>query len=76
MRSALVYSAGLKVENRFLLSATVIRAAWKLHLSSARTEYTLNKISAEVAEGSCANGDLPEIVPPPPIDVLVVTPFV
>jgi hypothetical protein len=76
MRSALVYSAGLKIENRFLLSATVMRAVRKLHLSSARTEDTLNKIFAEVAEGSCAHGDLPEIVPPPPIDVLVVTPIV
>ena len=44
MRSALVYSAGLKIENRFLLSATVMRAVRKLHVRSTRTEDTLNKI--------------------------------
>ncbi len=33
MRSKLVYSAGLKIENRFLLSATVMRAVRMLHVS-------------------------------------------
>lgn len=75
MRSTLVYSAGLKIENRFLLSATVMRAVRKLHISSTRTEDTLNKIFAEVAVGNYGHGDLPEIVPPPPIDELLVTPI-
>ncbi len=35
MRSKLVYSAGLKIENRFLLSATVMRAVRKLHVAPA-----------------------------------------
>ena len=51
MRSELVYSAGLKIENRFLLSATVMRAVRKLHVSSGRTEDTVNRVFAEVAEG-------------------------
>lgn len=75
MRSALVYSAGLKIENRFLLSATVMRAVRKLHVSSSRTEDTLNRIFVEVAEGNYGPGDLPELVPPPPIDELLVTPI-
>jgi hypothetical protein len=76
MRSELVYSAGLKIENRFLLSATVMRAARKLHIPSSRTEDTLNRVFEDVAEGRYAHGELPEIVPPPPIDVLVVAPVV
>lgn len=76
MRSALVYSAGLKIENRFLLSATVMRAVRKLHISSTRTEDTLNKIFVEVAEGNYAHGDLPENAPPPPIDDLLVAPVI
>jgi len=74
MRSELVYSAGLKIENRFLLSATVIRAVRKLHVNSSRTEDTVNRVFADVAEGRYAHGALPEIEPPPPIDILVVTP--
>jgi hypothetical protein len=74
MRSALVYSAGLKIENRFLLSATVMAAVRKLHVNSSRTEDTLNKVFSEVAEGRCAHGSMPAITPPPPIDVLLVAP--
>jgi hypothetical protein len=76
MRSELVYSAGLKIENRFLLSAMVMRAVRKLHVNSSRTEDTLNKVFAGVAEGRFAHGDLPSIPPPPPIDVLLVTPLI
>jgi hypothetical protein len=76
MRSVLVYSAGLKIENRFLLSATVMRAVRKFHVSSTRTEDTLNKIFVEVGEGRFAYGVLPEIEPPPSIDMLVVAPIV
>jgi hypothetical protein len=76
MRSELVYSAGLKIENRFLLSATVMRAVRMLHISSGRTEDTLNRVFAEVAEGRYVDGKLPEITPPPPIDELVVPPIV
>lgn len=77
MRSKLVYSAGLKIQNRFLLSATVMRAVRKLHVSSCRTEDTLNRVFADVAEGRYIDMKLPEIAPPPAIDaLLVVAPLV
>ncbi len=74
MRSELIYQAALKVENRFLLAATVMRAARKLHVNSTRTEDTVNKVLVEVAKGTRAHGELPEITPPPPIDILLITP--
>jgi hypothetical protein len=64
MRSELVYAAGLKIENRFLLSATVTRAVRKLHIHTNRTEDTLNMIFAEVGRGHYTHGTLPEIEPP------------
>lgn len=73
MRSQLVYLAGLKIGNRFLLSTTVMRAVRMLHISSGRTEDTLNRVFSEVAEGRYVDGKLPEVVPPPAIDVLAVT---
>lgn len=76
MRSELVYSAGLKIRNRFLLSATVMRAVRMLHVNSARTEDTLNRVFAEVAQGRYVDMELPEITPPPAIDALVVAPLV
>jgi hypothetical protein len=77
MRSKLVYSAGLKIENRFLLSATVMRAVRKLHVSSCRTEDTLNRVFTDVAEGRYIDVKMPEIAPPPAIDeLLVVAPLV
>ncbi|HTW62699.1 MAG TPA: hypothetical protein VMD55_12905 [Terracidiphilus sp.] len=75
MRSQLVYLAGLKIGNRFLLSTTVMRAAHLLHVSSGRIEDTVNKVFAEVAEGRYVDVKLPAIAPPPAIDVLVVTPL-
>jgi hypothetical protein len=76
MRSELVYMAGLKITNRFLLSATVMRAVRVLHVNSGRTEDTLNRVFAAVGEGRYIDVKLPEIAPPPPIDALVVTPLV
>ena len=73
MRSQLVYEAGLKIENRFLLAATAMLAARKLHVSSTRTEDTVNRVLAEVAKGTCAYSKLPEITPPLPIDSLIIT---
>jgi hypothetical protein len=73
MRSALVYEAGIKIENRFLLAATVMRAARRLHVTSTRTEDTVNRVLEEVAKGTRSYGKLPEITPPPTID-LIVTP--
>jgi hypothetical protein len=72
LRSNLVYSAALKIENRFLLSATVMRAVQKLHLNSTRTEDTINRVFSEVAVGHYTDVKLPEVVPPPAIDALMV----
>jgi hypothetical protein len=72
MRSELVYLAGLKIQNRFLLSAAVMRVARMLHLNSGRTEDTINQLFTDVAEGRFIDVKLPEVTPPPPIDELVV----
>jgi len=72
MRSELVYLAGLKIDNRFLLSSTVMRVARMLHVNSSRTEDTLNRVFADVAEGRFTEVKLPEIVPPPPIEELAI----
>ena len=69
-----MYEAGLKIENRFLLATTAIQATRKLHVSSTRTEDTVNRVLAEVAKGQNAHGDLPKIAPPPDIDLLLITP--
>ena len=71
MRSELVYEAGLKIENRFLLASTAMRAARRLHVSSTRTEDTVNRVLAEVAKGTRAHGKLPEITRPPALDLLI-----
>ncbi len=74
MRSELVYEAVLKIPNRFLLAATAMRATKRLHRTSTRVEDTVNNVLAEVAKGTQLHGKLPEITPPPPIDMLVITP--
>jgi hypothetical protein len=74
MRSELVYEAGLRIENRFLLASTAMRAARELHVSSARTEDTVNRVLVEVAKGRCEHGELPRVEPSPAIDLLLITP--
>ena len=74
MRSELVYEAGLKIENRFLLARTAMQATRKLHVSSTRTEDTVNRVLVEVAKGNYVHGELPEVAPPPAIDALLITP--
>ena len=74
MRSELVYEAGLKIANRFLLATTAMQATRKLHVSSTRTEDTVNRVLAEVAKGQYAHGDLPKVAPPPAIGMLLITP--
>jgi len=73
MRSELVYEAGLKIENRFLLAATVMQATRKLHVNSTRTEDTVNRVFDEVAKGDRVHGTLPKIEPPEPMDLLLIT---
>ena len=51
-----------------------MRAARKLHVSATRTEDTVNKVFAEVAKGTRMHTELPEITPPPVIDLLEITP--
>jgi hypothetical protein len=74
MRSELVYAAGLRIENRFLLASTAMQAVRKLHVDATRTEDTINKVFTEVANNPGIVSKLPEIVPPPTIDVLIITP--
>lgn len=74
MRSELVYAAGLQIENRFLLASTAMRAVRKLHVTSTRTEDTINRIFTEVANGQPLVHALPEIEPPPTIDALIIAP--
>ena len=74
MRSELLFEAGLKIENRFILSTTTMGATRKLHLSSTRTEDTVNQVLAEVANGTPMYKKLPEVTPPAVIDVLLIEP--
>jgi hypothetical protein len=74
MRSDLVYSAGLHVHNRFLLASAVMRAVRKLHVDSTRTEDTINRVFTEVGKSNKLIDKLPEIVPPPAIDTLLIVP--
>jgi hypothetical protein len=74
MRSELVFEAELKIENRFLLATTAMQATRKLHISSTRTEDTVNRVFTDVAKGQYAHGDLPEVVSPSSIDLLLITP--
>lgn len=73
MRSDLVYSAGLQVENRFLLATIVMRAVRTLHIDSTRTEDTANQVFADIAKGRYVHAQLPEIAPPPSIEPLLIT---
>ena len=74
MRSNLVYSAGLKIENRFLLATVVMRAVRKLHIESTRTEDTTNRVFSDVAEGKYVSVKLPAVVAPPAIEALLIAP--
>jgi len=71
MRSELVYSAVLRVENRFLLASTAIVAVRRLHVDATRTEDTINRVLVEFADNPGVVGALPGVVPPPAIDALI-----
>ena len=73
MRSNLVYAAGLQVENRFLLASTAMQAVRKLHVGATRTEDTINRVFTEIANNPTLIGKLPEVEPPPAIEVLIIT---
>ena len=63
MRSELVYSAGIKIANRFLLATVAIKAVRKLHISTTRTEDTANVVFVDVAAGRYTDVSMPEIAP-------------
>jgi hypothetical protein len=74
MRSNLVYSAGLQIENRFLLATIVMRAVKRLHIDTTRTEDTANQVFVDIANGRYAPTSLPEPTPPPVIEQLLIAP--
>ena len=71
MRSELVFSAGTKVRNRFLLSTIAMRAVHGLHINSTRVEDTANRVFNDVANGSYIQVTMPDIKPLPAIDPLL-----
>lgn len=74
MRSQLVYCAGLRIENRFLLTTIAMRAVRILHINSARTEDTANQVLAEIAKGRYVGAKIPELAPRPTIEPLLISP--
>jgi hypothetical protein len=71
MRSELVYSAGIQISNRFLLSTVAMNAVRKLHITSTRVEDTTNQVFTEVANGNYVQVKMPEIKKLPTIDPLL-----
>jgi hypothetical protein len=47
-----------------------------LHINSSRTEDTVNRVFAEVAQGRYVDMKMPAIAPPPAIDALVIAPLI
>jgi len=75
MRSQLVYSAGIVIPHRFLLASVTMQAVQKLHITTARTADTANRVFSEVAQGRFAEVSLPEIAPQQSIEPLLVDSF-
>ncbi|MFZ0662727.1 MAG: hypothetical protein WAM66_08550 [Acidobacteriaceae bacterium] len=71
MRSQLVYSAGIQISNRFLLSTVAMNAVRKLHINSTRVEDTTNQVFSEVANGNYIQVKMPEVKAAPAIDHLL-----
>lgn len=71
MRSELVYSAGNRITNRFLLSTVAMNAVRKLHINSTRVEDTTNRVFSEVANGSYVDVKMPTTKPVEHIDLLL-----
>jgi hypothetical protein len=75
MRSELVYSAGIKIVNRFLLASVAMKAVKKLHITTTRTADTANRVFADVAGGRFTEVSLPEVAPQQAIEPLIVDSF-
>ena len=76
MRSELVYCAGLRIPNRYLLSTLAMKAVRKLHVTNTRVEETTNRVFSEVASGEYLEVTLPELKPAPDIDNILISPTV
>lgn len=74
MRSELVYSAGIRIPNRFLLTTLTIKAVQSLHISSTRTEDTANRVFADVASGHFTDVRMPVVEVQPSIEPLLIAP--
>jgi hypothetical protein len=74
MRSELVYSAGLRIPNRFLLATVAMKAVHRLHITTTRTEETANRVFSEVADNRYVSVKMPAIKPQPTIEPLLITP--
>jgi hypothetical protein len=74
MRSELVYSAGIRIPNRFLLTTLTIKAVQSLHISSTRTEDTANRVFADVASGHFTDVKMPAVAVQSPIETLLIAP--
>ena len=51
-----------------------MRAVRKLHVDSTRTEDTINRVFTEVGKSNKLISKLPDVVPPPTIDTLLMVP--
>jgi hypothetical protein len=76
MRSELVYSAGLRVPNRYLLSTLAMNAVRKLHVANTRIEETTNQVFSDVANGEYLQVTLPEVKPAPAVDSTLISPAI
>ncbi len=71
MRSQLVYAAGIKMENRYLLAVVTMLAVRKLHIVSTRTEDTANHVFSELAAGRALDVTMPDLKPQALIEPLL-----
>lgn len=73
MRSELVYTAGIKIPNRFLLASVAMKAVQRLHVPTTRTEETANRVFSEVAHGRFTEVKMPLIKSEAPIEPLLIS---
>lgn len=71
MRSELVYFAGLRVPNRFLLSTLTMKAVRRLHVTNSRVEETTNQVFSDLANGDYRQV---EVKSPPDVDSTLISP--
>ena len=74
MRSELVYSAGIQIQNRFLLSSVAMRAVKRLHLAATRVEDSANQVFTSIAAGTYVDVKMPQVKPQPAIEPLLIAP--